>query len=148
MQRLAQADAGNAGRQRDLAVSYERVGNVQVTQGDLAAGAASYQASLDIRKRLAQADPGNAGWQYDLGVSYEKIGDVQMTQGNLTEALQSVRKTKRNINFPDWGGSCQHRLAARSVCFELQGWRRRDGKARIFPPHWPPIKRPSPSPNA
>ena len=33
--RLAKSDPGNAGWQRDLSVSYEKVGDVQVAQGDL-----------------------------------------------------------------------------------------------------------------
>ena len=60
-ERLAQADPGNAGWQRDLSVSHDKIGDVQRAQGDLAAALTSYQASLAIRDRLAQADPGNAG---------------------------------------------------------------------------------------
>jgi hypothetical protein len=41
--RLAKADPGNAGWQRDLSVSHEKIGDVQVEQGDLAAALASYQ---------------------------------------------------------------------------------------------------------
>jgi hypothetical protein len=52
---------GNAGWQRDLLVSHDRIGDVQQAQGGLAAALTSYQASLAIRERLAQADPGNAG---------------------------------------------------------------------------------------
>ena len=61
-ERLAKADPGNAGWQRDLSVSHERIGEVQQAQGDLAAALTSYQASLAIAERLAKADPGNAGW--------------------------------------------------------------------------------------
>ena len=63
--------------QRDLSVSYEKVGDVQVAQGDLAGALKSYRDSLAIRDRLAKSDPGNAGWQRDLSVSYDKVGDVQ-----------------------------------------------------------------------
>jgi tetratricopeptide (TPR) repeat protein len=87
--RLAKADPGNAGWQRDLSVSQEKIGDVQQAQGDLAAALTSYQASLAIRDRLAKADPGNAGWQRDLSVSQEKIGDVQQAQGDLAAALTS-----------------------------------------------------------
>ena len=72
-ERLAQSDPGNAGWQRDLSVSYERVGDVQVAQGDLAGALKSYRDSLAIGERLAQSDPGNAGWQRDLSVSYDKL---------------------------------------------------------------------------
>jgi len=76
-ERLAKADPGNAGWQRDLSVSHNKIGDVQREQGDLAAALTSYRASLAIRERLAKADPGNAGWQRDLSVSHERIGDVQ-----------------------------------------------------------------------
>ena len=59
--RLAKSDPGNAGWQRDLSVSYDKVGDVQVAQGDLAGALKSYRDSLAIRDRLAKSDPGNAG---------------------------------------------------------------------------------------
>ena len=68
---------------------YEKVGNVQVAQGDLAGALKSYRDSLAVRERLAQSEPGNAGWQSDLSVSYEKVGNVQVAQGDLAGALKS-----------------------------------------------------------
>ena len=59
--RLAKADLGNVGWQRDLSVSYNKVGKVQVAQGDLSAALKSYSDSLAIADRLAKTDPGNAG---------------------------------------------------------------------------------------
>ena len=82
-ERAAKADPGNAGWQRDLSVSYNKVGDVQVAQGDLAGALTSYRDSLAIADRLAKSDPGNAGWQRDLSVSYNKVGDVQVAQGDL-----------------------------------------------------------------
>ncbi len=72
-------------------MSYEKVGDVQVAQGDLAGALTSYRDSLAIRDRLAKSDPGNAGWQRDLSVSYNKVGDVQVAQGDLAGALTSYR---------------------------------------------------------
>ena len=57
-ERLAKADPGNAGWQRDLSVSHDKIGDVQRAQGDLAAALTSYQASLAIRDRLAESGPG------------------------------------------------------------------------------------------
>jgi tetratricopeptide (TPR) repeat protein len=88
---LAQSDPGNAGWQRDLSISYEKIGDVQVAQGDLPGALKSYRDDLAITERLAQSDPGNAGWQRDLSVSYERIGDVQVAQGDLPGALKSYR---------------------------------------------------------
>jgi tetratricopeptide (TPR) repeat protein/pimeloyl-ACP methyl ester carboxylesterase len=87
-ERLAASDPGNAGWQRELSVSYEKVGNVQVAQGDLKAALKSYSDSLAIFERLAASDPGNAGWQRDLSVSNERLGDVFVAQGNLQAALE------------------------------------------------------------
>jgi tetratricopeptide (TPR) repeat protein len=84
-------DPGNAGWQRDLSVSYDRIGNVLVAQGNLPEALKSYRDGLAIADRLAKADPGNAGWQRDLSVSYNQIGDVLVAQGNLPEALKSFR---------------------------------------------------------
>ena len=49
-------------------MSYEKVGDVQVAQGDLAGALKSYRDSLAIIERLAQSDPGNSRWQRDLSV--------------------------------------------------------------------------------
>ena len=89
--RLAKADPGNAGWQRDLSVSHDRIGDVQSAQGNLPAALAAFQASHNIFDRLAKADPGNAGWQRDLSVSHNKIGDVQSAQGNLPAALAAFQ---------------------------------------------------------
>ena len=90
-ERLAKSDPGNAGWQRDLSVSYNKVGNVEVAQGNLTEALASYQASLAIRERLGKSDPGNAGWQSDLAVSYGKLGDVFAKTGKVDDALQNYR---------------------------------------------------------
>ncbi|MGC1586894.1 MAG: hypothetical protein WA791_14550, partial [Rhodomicrobium sp.] len=81
----------NAGWQRDLSVSYNKVGDVLVAQGNLPEALKSFQGSLNIRDRLAKADPNNAGWQRDLSVSYDRVGDVLVAQGNLPEALKSFQ---------------------------------------------------------
>ena len=54
-ERLAKADPGNAGWQRDLSVSHNKIGDVQREQGDLAAALTSYRASLAIAERLGSA---------------------------------------------------------------------------------------------
>ena len=90
-EQLLRTDPGNAGWQRSLSVSYERIGEVLGAQGNLPEALKSFRDGLAIRDRLARADPGNADWQRDLSVSYEKVGDVLEAQGNLPEALKSFR---------------------------------------------------------
>jgi predicted negative regulator of RcsB-dependent stress response len=89
--RVAMADPGNAGWQRDLSVSYDNIGDVLVAQGHLAEALKSFRGGLAIRERLAKVDPGNAGWHHDLSVSYDNVGDVLVAQGQLAEALKSFR---------------------------------------------------------
>ena len=84
--RLAAADPANTGWQRDLSISHNKLGDVAVAAGDLAAARAAYQASQDIRTRLAAADPANTEWQRDLSISHGKLGDVAVAAGDLTAA--------------------------------------------------------------
>jgi tetratricopeptide (TPR) repeat protein len=91
--RLAKAHPGNAGLQRDLSVSYGRIGNVQMQQGDLAGALTSYRDALAIVEQLAKADPRNAVWQRDLALFHAKVGDVQVAQGDPAGALTSYRDT-------------------------------------------------------
>src|SRR5260370_30587259 len=72
-ERLAQSDPGNAGWQRDLWVSYNKLGDVLVAQGNLPEALKTFRDELGIAERLAQSDPGNAGWQFDLVVSHWKL---------------------------------------------------------------------------
>jgi tetratricopeptide (TPR) repeat protein len=89
LERLAASDPGNAGWQRDLSVSYKRIGDVQFARGDLQAALKSYSGSLAITERLAKSDPGNAEWQRDLAASYQNIGNVQEARGDLSAAMKS-----------------------------------------------------------
>jgi len=74
--RLAEADPDNAGWQRDLSVSHNKIGDVRVEQGDLSGALESYRASMAIRERLAEADPNNAGWQRDYAVNLSKLAGI------------------------------------------------------------------------
>jgi hypothetical protein len=70
--KLAEAEPDSSDRQRDLSVSWEKLGAVRQAQGDLAGALAAYEARHAIAERLAASDPGNAGWQRDLSVSWNK----------------------------------------------------------------------------
>ena len=89
--KLADAAPDNLELQRSRSVMLDEFANTYLTQGNLPAALASYQAYFAIADRLAKSDPGNAGWQRDLSVSYNKVGDVQVDQGNLPAALASYQ---------------------------------------------------------
>jgi hypothetical protein len=67
-----------------LRVDDNKLGDVAVAAGDLAAARTAYQASLDIRVRLAAADPANAQWQQDLRFVRERIDDLP--DGSVSQA--------------------------------------------------------------
>jgi tetratricopeptide (TPR) repeat protein len=89
--RKAEAAARRSGDERDLSVSFDRVGDVLREQGDLAGALKSYRDGLAIADRLATSDSGDAGWQRDLSVSFDYVGDVLREQGDLAGALKSYR---------------------------------------------------------
>ncbi len=67
---LAARDPNNAEWQRDLSVSYNKIGDISAARGDRDGALKAYKDGLDIRKQLAARDPNNAEWQRDLSVSY------------------------------------------------------------------------------
>ncbi|WHZ14118.1 MAG: hypothetical protein OJF52_000953 [Nitrospira sp.] len=84
--RLTDNDPENRNWQRDLTVSYSKLGDVAVAQGKLDQAAQAYRDSLVIRKQLAASDPGNTQWQRDLYVSYWRLADLAERQNHISEA--------------------------------------------------------------
>jgi len=84
--RQADADPDNAEWQRDLSLSYNKLGEVAVAAGKLDEARAWFAWGLAVRKGLADADPANARRQHDLSVSYERLGDVAVATGELDDA--------------------------------------------------------------
>ena len=88
--------------QRELSVLLNKLGDVQLAQGDLAGARASYEQGRTIAERLAAGDPTNAQWQRDLSVSLDKLGDVQLAEGDLAGARASYEQIGR--------ASCRERV--------------------------------------
>jgi Flp pilus assembly protein TadD len=80
---LAEADPKNAQTQRDLSISFERLGDVAAAP---AAARRFYEQELEIRRNLAEADPENAEAQRALADSYARLGAVNRADKNLPEA--------------------------------------------------------------
>jgi hypothetical protein len=78
---LAKDADGDALLQRELALAYARVGDVQAAPGAGcaadAAALASHRKSLELFRALARALPGNAQAQRDLVVSSRKVAALQ-----------------------------------------------------------------------
>lgn len=71
--RLAKAGPGNAGWQRDLAVSYSKIAGVLRRQGDNAKARDSLKRGRAIIARLTALSPSNATWKSDLSRFDEQI---------------------------------------------------------------------------
>ena len=83
-QQLAAADPGDAEWQRDLAVSWDKVGDVRGAQGDLA-GALRPRGEPSIFEHLAASDPGISRQRYSA-LSDGRVGMVQARQGEPANA--------------------------------------------------------------
>jgi tetratricopeptide (TPR) repeat protein len=85
-QRLAAAAPDRADYQRDLSVSYERMGDLYgaLSQGRQARDA--YAQSLVIRERLVSAEPDRTDYQRYLAASYQRIGDLYHAVGQSDQA--------------------------------------------------------------
>jgi hypothetical protein len=73
-------------------VSYNKIGDVLVAQGNLPEALKSFHASHDIFDHLAKADPGNAGWQRDLSVSHAKLANAFIKADDKAKAIDELRR--------------------------------------------------------
>jgi tetratricopeptide (TPR) repeat protein len=92
-ERRAQAEPNRADYQRDLSVSYQRVGDLYRDLGQGEQAREAYLQSLAIFERLAQAEPGRADYQRDLSVSYERVGDLYRGLGHGEQARDYYLKS-------------------------------------------------------
>ena len=118
--KLAAADPGNAGWQRDVSVSLNKVGDVRLAAGDRAGALAAYEESLAIRRKLAAADPGNAGWQRDVSVSLDQGRRRAAGGGRPGGRACGLRGEPRHHAQARRHRSGQCRLAARRECESRQ----------------------------
>ena len=72
--------------QRELALSYQRLGGVAMSAGKLVDARTWFDKALAVATTLAAADPINTAWQRDLSISYERLGDVAVYAGKLDDA--------------------------------------------------------------
>jgi serine/threonine protein kinase/Flp pilus assembly protein TadD len=91
-QKLAATDPGDAWGQRDLSVSYVKLGDVQRQCGQTTEALGSYEKALEITQKLTAADPSDALAQRGQSISHDRLGDVQHQCGKVIEALGSYQK--------------------------------------------------------
>ena len=82
----------NARWQHDLAVSHERIGDIQMAEGRREQALESYRMNLAIMEKLVASDPGNVEWRRGLPTSLRNIALALEASGRTVEALDTVRK--------------------------------------------------------
>jgi tetratricopeptide (TPR) repeat protein len=97
-ERLATSDPGNAGWQRDLSVSFDRIGNVQVEQGDLAGALKPRHCGApgDIRRSCGRAEVlGDIPCGANSAGSLLSAVSNSLKTGKLTGILEDFRHPER-----------------------------------------------------
>ena len=87
------AEPNRADYQRDLSVSFNKLGDLLGSLGEGEQARAYYEKSLAISERLAAAEPNRADYQRDLSVSYEKLGDLLRSLGEGEQARAYYEKS-------------------------------------------------------
>ncbi len=94
---LLSADSGNdIGLQRDLAASYERMGELRVdpvhpNKNDASAALEAYQHAVYLRRKIAEQTAAPLRDQRDLALSLAKLGDGQFMASDSKHALESYQ---------------------------------------------------------
>ena len=103
-------DPNNSDWQRDLSVSFNKIGDMHKANGDGDNAITAYNNSLNIRETLAKRDPNNSDWQRDLSVSYDNLGNMHKANGDGDNAITAYNNSlniaetlaKRDPNNSDW----------------------------------------------
>ncbi len=93
--KLAQDDPNDAQKQRDLSISFDRLGDVYLTLGRTDESLEQFMGGLTIRRKLAQDDPNDAQKQRDLMISFFKLGTVHQSSENFLMAVGEYEKGVR-----------------------------------------------------
>lgn len=97
------ADSGNdIDLQRDLAASYERMGELRVdrrqpNKNDAGAALEAYKHAVELRRKIANRRTAPARDQRDLALSLAKLGDGQFMASQVKEARESYDDALRLV---------------------------------------------------
>ncbi len=101
-ERLVQSEPDRADYQRDLSVSYNKMGDLYSALGQGEQARDAFLKSLDIRQRLAQSEPDRADYQRDLSVSLVRVSMVEDSTEkeylkHALSILESLKSTGRLV---------------------------------------------------
>jgi len=79
--------------QRDLAVSYEKLGDVLLSAGQKSEAAEWFAKEIPLTERLAADDPDSSKRQDDLAIAYDRLGRVDRDLSRDDAALAALRSS-------------------------------------------------------
>lgn len=91
-QRFLEERSSDATLQRDVAVTWSRVGEITAETGTPSAALAAYRKSHEIYARLAAPSPNDVALQRDLAASLERIGRLHAALGKTGDAAEVYRE--------------------------------------------------------
>jgi eukaryotic-like serine/threonine-protein kinase len=96
---LLSSSPQNPGLQDEVANSYEGIGDMLYTTGELRAGLKRYERALQFREHVATTDSAKVDHRIAVAVLYEKIGDIKGLEsyanlGDTAGALASYQNAK------------------------------------------------------
>ena len=137
---------GDARKQRDLSVSFNKLGDVYLTLGRTEDALKQYQDGLKIRHQLAADDPKDAQKQRDLSISLNNLGDVYLTLGRTEDALKQYQdglKISRQLATDDPKDAQKQRDL--SISFDVRAHRRRLKRTKVVSVDGLAIRTPKPT---
>ncbi len=108
---------------RDVSLSYNRLGDVQLQLGDTAQALGFYEKALAVAEELVKLDLANTQFRRDVWASLWRFGDLEEKLGNkaaakdrFTQVIERLQEMKRlGILAPvdeEWIGKAESRRAA------------------------------------
>jgi serine/threonine protein kinase len=79
--------------QRDLALSFDKLGALRMRLGETQAALEAYSGSLKVREPLAAADRNNVQAQRNLSISHDGMAAVRMQLGDSQAALKAYSRS-------------------------------------------------------
>jgi eukaryotic-like serine/threonine-protein kinase len=100
LETLSTESQDDASLQRELASSYEKLGDMQgrfrlASLGDTAGAISSYRKALAMREALTQAQPEDRGVRRELLRNHGKLSEMLTGEGDMTAAIESSRRATK-----------------------------------------------------
>lgn len=78
--------------QRDLSISYEKIGDVQMQRGEVSLAEEAYLQSLKISEIQLQRSPEDYNLRRDVAFGFEKVGDIRQSRNETGAARESFTR--------------------------------------------------------